>query len=62
MERTIVEVWAKLHDAVIARSERDNAIHSLRCALDCFACARKDAFKILRLVSGIRCEQLVKSF
>jgi len=51
VERMIPEVWAKSHGAVIARSERDDAIHSLRCALDCFACARNDAFKTLRLVS-----------
>jgi len=54
VERTIVEVWAKLHDPVIARSERDDAIHSLRCALDCFACARNDGFNGLRLSVGTR--------
>jgi len=36
------QVWQKR--TVIARSERDNAIHSGAAALDCFAVARNDEY------------------
>ena len=41
-------------EGVIAKSERDEAIHSCLAAMDCFACARNDGFNGLRLAVGTR--------
>ena len=51
------EVWAKLHDAVIAKSWRDEAIRSSSCSI---ACASNDRFK-MHLAVGNYCDSFPRS-